>query len=401
MEMQIEIPDHVSAASVFDFDIYADARISSDLQGSYAEALRDAPDFFWTPRNGGHWVARRYDIINEIVLDFSSFSNRELHIPRSPDRTVLIPLNLDPPANMPYRKALLPHFSGKAVKDMEDKIRGRAIELIEEVVDRGECDFSYDIASRFPVSVFMDLMGMPLDRLREFRAIADQYFDANNAEEYEKADPMIRAVMSELIALRRREPGDDLVSRLLATDVDGRRLDDDEMLSICILLFLGGMDTVTNLTGFTFQTFARDPALQDRLAADPSLIPQFIEEALRMFGVVSPPRLVAKDCERFGVTLRAGDMVSCLLMMAGRDETKNADPNRFDLDRKTRHHLTFGSGPHLCLGHYLARAELKALTEEWLKRIPRFELVPGAEHKFRMGSINAMTSLPLRWSPAG
>ena len=401
MDTQGPIPPHVSPDRVFDFDIYGDQRVDQDVQGSYAKILGEAPDVFWTPRNGGHWMVRRYGIISEIVTDPEHFSCREMQIPRAPSRTILIPLNLDPPDNLPYRKALMPRFSPKAIQEMEPKLRLRAVELIDEVAEKGECDFAYDIAARYPVSVFMDMMGLPQARLREFRSIAEQYFAARTEDDYARADPLITNIMTDLIELRKREPSDDLVSHLIAAQVDGRRMVLGELLSMCVLLFLGGMDTVTNVTGFAYQYFAQDSVLQARLAAHPELIPQFVEEALRLYAVVSNPRVVANDCERFGVAFRQGDMISCVLAMAGRDDQINADPNIFDIDRPKKRHLAFSTGPHLCIGHHLARTELRVLTQEWLKRIPSFGPAPNAQHHFRLGNVNALSSLPLRWSNGG
>jgi cytochrome P450 len=158
---------------------------------------------------------------------------------------------------------------------------------------------------------------------------------------------------------------------------------------------------VTNVSGFAFQHLAQDRALQARLAADPALIPRFVDEALRAFGVINTPRLVMKDCERFGVAFKAGDMVLCLLSVAGRDERVNADPARFDIDRPQAAHLTFSTGPHLCIGHILARTEIRVLTEEWLRRIPAFEPSPGVRHGFRIGTVTAIRSLPIQWDGHG
>lgn len=397
MEARSPVPPHVAPDRVFDFDIFVDPRVDQDVQGCYSRILKDAPDVFWTPRNGGHWMVHRFDTITAIVTDPEHFSCREMQIPRAPNRTILIPLNLDPPDNAPYRKALMPFFSARAIRAMEPALRSRAVELVEEIAQKGECDFAYDVAARYPVSIFMDMMGLPLHRLRSFRLIAEQYFAARTLEDYAATEPLIVGIMTDLIELRRKEPGDDLLSHLLSVDVEGRKLVAGELLSICILLFLGGMDTVTNVLGFTYQYFAQDGALQERLSDHPELIPEFVEEALRLYAVVSNPRVVAKDCERFGVTFLSGDMVSCVLAMAGRDERVNPDPNTFRLDRTQKRHLAFSTGPHMCLGHILARAELRILTEEWLKRVPRFAPVTGASHRFRLGNVNALSSLPLRW----
>lgn len=398
--LALNIPDHVRPEQVFEFDIYADPRITDDVQGSYAEALRDAPDVFWTPLNGGHWMVQRYDIISDIVKNPTVFSAREMQIPRVENPPFMIPLSIDPPDNIPYRHALMPKFSPRAVADMEPKMRAMAAEIVGKVAKQGECDFVADISARFPVSVFMELMGLPLEKLEEFRHIADSYFNARTNEEIQTISGSIFAIFNDVIAYRRENPGDDLVSHFLTVDVEGRKLSQDEILAMCFVLFLGGMDTVTNVTGFSFQYLATDRALQARLANDLSLVPKFAEEGLRMFGVIGTPRLVVQDHDAFGVSFRTGEMVLSALCQSGRDDTKLDRPNEFDIDRKAMPHLNFSTGPHLCLGHALARAEMRVLAEEWLKQVPSFRLKPGERHGFRIGTVIAIESLPIEWDVA-
>ena len=394
------IPSHVKPEQVFDFDIYADPRVTEDVQGSYAATLRGAPDIFWTPANGGHWMVQRGDLISEIVKNAEVFSAREMQIPRVPDPPYMIPLSVDPPANLPYRAALMPKFSPREVAAMEPRMRQRAASLIEEIADKGECDFIRDISSRFPVLVFMELMGLPLEKLREFRTLADTYFNARSNEEIGALGGQIMGIFTELMDLRAKDPKDDLITQLMSVQIEGRPITRDEILAMCFVLFLGGMDTVTNVTGFPYRRLAQDPALQARLVADPSLIPQFVEEGIRLHGVICTPRLVVKDHDNHGVSFRKGDMVLNILSQGGRDGRVNEDPDAFNIDRKDKTHLTFSTGPHLCLGHILARAEMRILTEEWIKRIPKFRLKPGMKHGFRIGTVHAIESLPIAWGPA-
>lgn len=398
--LALNVPSHVKPEQVFKFDIYSDARVNDDVQGSYAEALKDAPDIFWSPLNGGHWMVQRYDLISEIVKNPAVFSAREMQIPRVENPPFMIPLSLDPPENIPYRHVLMPKFSPRAVADMEPKMRAMAAEIIDEVVAKGECDFVADISARFPVSVFMEVMGLPLEKLREFRHIADTYFNARSNEDIQRISQQIFGIFTELLDYRRANPGDDLITHFLTVDVEGRKLSQDEILAMCFVLFLGGMDTVTNVTGFTFQHLAQDPELQARLVADPSRCTDLAEEGLRMFGVIGTPRLVVRDYEAHGVSFKAGEMVLSALWQSGRDPAKLDDPNRFDIDRKEKPHLNFSTGPHLCLGHALARAEMRILAEEWLKRVPSFRPKAGARHGFRIGTVIALESLPVEWDVA-
>lgn len=396
-----EIPSHVKPEQVFEFDIYADPRIDDDVQGTYNAALKDAPDIFWTPLNGGHWMIQKHDLIAEIVKNPAVFSAREMQIPRVENPPYMIPLSVDPPDNVPYRHALMPKFSPREVAAMEPKMREMAVSIIEDVMAKGECDFIGDVSARFPVSVFMELMGLPLEKLREFRSIADTYFNARTDEDIQAVSAQIFAIFNELIAIRKESPDEDLISHLIGVELEGgRKLTQDEILAMCFVLFLGGMDTVTNVTGFGFQYLATDPELQKRLAADPSLSAQFAEESLRMFGVIGTPRLVVEDHDAYGVSFRKGEMVLNILCQSGRDDTKLDEPNVFNIDREKKPHLNFSTGPHLCLGHALARAEMRVLVEEWVKRIPGFRAKPGVKHGFRIGTVMAIESLPIEWDPA-
>lgn len=396
------VPQHIPAHLVFDFDIYADPRIGEDVQGTYAAALFDAPDIFWTRLNGGHWIVKSFDAISQVVLDPEHFSVREMQIPRVENPPFFIPLSLDPPENLPYRRAMMPMFGPAAIKALEPRIREWAVELVDAIADKGACDFQSDVSKVFPVSVFMELMGMDLARLQDFRSLAEAFFSAQNDEaEMGRLSAAILGEMKALIEAKKAAPDDKLMSHFITVDIDGRRMSDDEILAMSFVLFLGGMDTVTNVTGFAFQQLAQMPEVQARLAADPSLIPAFADEAVRLYGVVNTPRLVVRDREIGEAKFREGEMLLNILCLGSRDPAKFEAPNLFDLDRRKTAHLTFSSGPHLCVGHVLGRAELRILTEEWVKRIPAFRAVPGEKHGFRIGTVMALESLPIEWDVAG
>jgi cytochrome P450 len=391
------VPDHL----VFDFDIYGDPRIGQDVQGDYAAALADAPDLFWTNHNGGHWIAKGFDAITAVVTDPEHFSVREMQIPRVENPPFFIPLSLDPPENLPYRRAMMPMFGPVAVKALEPRIRALAGQIIDRVAASGACDFQVEVSKIFPVTVFMELMGMDLSRLQEFRHLAEGFFEVqNDAAELGRLSGLILGTLKALIDEKRAHPDDKLMSHFINVDIDGRTMSEDEILAMSFVLFLGGMDTVTNVTGFAFQQLAQMPDVQARLVADPSLAQAFADEAVRLYGVVNTPRLVVKDRDIGEARLREGEMVLNVLCVGSRDPRKFDAPNAFDLDRKRVAHLTFSSGPHLCVGHVLGRAEIKILAEEWTQRIPRFEATPGERHAFRMGTVMALETLPLRWKTA-
>jgi cytochrome P450 len=394
------LPDHVPADRVYAFDIYNDPKLKAELHDGFAQILAEAPEVFYTPLNGGHWVITRLADAEEILKDYAHFSASEMEIPRRETPMSFIPLNIDPPASMPYRQILMPHFSPRAIAAREPALRAWARRFIGAVAEKGACDFLDAVSSLFPVIVFMEMMGIPFDRFDRFRVVADEFFsDVPEAHKHALATEIYEE-MTVLMDARRLERREDLISVLLDAQVEGRPLTDDERLSMAFLLFLAGLDTVVNVMTFSYRALAGDPELQARLARDPSAIPGFVEECLRLFGVVNVPRLVARDCERFGVQFRAGDMVVCLNPQFGRDDRENPDAKTMDVDRPHRRLLPFSTGPHLCLGHNLARTEIRILTEEWLKQIPAFHVAAGFKPQFRAGMVMSMKALPLEWPVA-
>ena len=396
-----QVPAHVPADRVFDFDMYADPEVQVNCHAAYARLQRLAPPVFFTPRNGGHWMITRHDLMSEIVRDHEHFSTRVMHIPAVSDAPMLLPLTADPPQHTIWRQILAPYFAPKSVARMNDDLQAFAREVVAGVAARGECDFVRDVAAPFPVTVFMRMMGLPLERFDDFRLLADRFFNAHGDDVAAASAPIV-AELGALLAARRakRDDGrDDLISHLLdARMPDGEPVAEDKLLSMCFLLFLGGLDTVTNALSFAIRNLAERPELQKRLVGDPSLVASLLDESLRQYGVVNTPRIVARDCERFGVQFRAGDMVLVPLPIAGWDDGKNADPEVFDIDRATRSHLTFSTGPHLCLGHFLARAEMRCLLGEWVAQVGEFSIADGYRPHYRVGTVMALESLPLRWA---
>ena len=235
-------PAHVPEHLIFDFDIHGDPRINEDVQGSYAAALAEAPDIFWTRLNGGHWIVKKFDDISQVVADPEHFSAREMQIPRIDNPPVFIPLNLDPPENLPYRRAMAPMFGPVAIKAMEPGMRALAAKMVAAVADKGACDFQAEVSKLFPVTVFMDLMGMDLSRLQDFRELAEAFFYIHSdAEEMGRLSGLILAEMKTLTDEKRARPDDKLMTHFLNVDVGGRTMNADEILAMSFLLFLAGM----------------------------------------------------------------------------------------------------------------------------------------------------------------
>jgi cytochrome P450 len=402
-------PGHVPDAAVYDFDTFLDPGLLQDPHERIQQLLREAPPLFWTPRNLGHWVAIGHEAAFQVARDWELFSSEIMpraqmekllamlpadfpHVPR------LRPITIDPPDHTKYRAALASAFGPKSIKARADEIRALAAALIDAVAARGRCEFISAVAEPLPVLVFLRIMGLPEGRLAEFRDLVHKLL-APGGEGMEGAARMrmIADAIGDVIRARKDDPRDDLVSQLWATEIDGQPMTMDVMEDFAVLLFVAGLDTVINGIGFAVRHMARDPDLQARLRAEPALIPEAVEEMLRRYSFVAPRRRVARDTELCGWRLKENDHVWFHLAGAALDPARWRSPEVLDIDREDKAHITFGAGPHRCVGSHLARLELQVLYAELLKRLPTFRLDPDSPVIFRAGNILAIEALPIRW----
>jgi cytochrome P450 len=371
---------------------------------------REASPVFWTPRNGGLWIVIGYDEVFTAARDAEHFSSSLLSpeqmqammagmpkdMPRIPQAT---PITIDPPEHAKYRAPLDKSFSPKAMMARKDMVRELADDLIGAVIDQGHCDVIPTIAEPLPVKVFLRLMGLSESRLGEFRDLVHQFL-SRTLETVGDAASMGRkvadAMLGEIMA-RKTDPKDDLISLLWQTEIDGVPMTLELMEDYALLLFIAGLDTVINGMGFGIRHLAMNPDLQDQLRADPSLIPDAVEEILRRYSFAVPMRRVAKDVELGGWALKPGDRVALYYPGSGLDPRAFPSPERFDMKREDSTHLAFGAGVHRCLGSNLARLELQVLYTQFLARLPKFRLDPDKPVTFHAGNIIAMDSLPIRW----
>jgi cytochrome P450 len=257
-----------------------------------------------------------------------------------------------------------------------------------------------DFAQQFPTSIFLEMMGLPVDELDQFMAWEHAILHiANDEQGLEQRAEASRAVMqrfASIIAERRVEPRDDIVSKALTYEVDGEPVTDADLLSFCLLMFTAGLDTVSATLGWIFLHLARTPEDRERILQQPDLIRTAVEEFVRAYAIVIPARKVTEAIEIQGCPFKAGDMVNIPLNAATRDDAAFTDARTIDIERKPNNHIAFGAGPHRCLGSHLARRELKMAIEEWHKRIPIYRLDPNAE-LFEAGGQLGLTTLPLVW----
>ncbi len=384
----LRIPAHVPADRVIDFDLSQDAALRFDPFKRLGEVRDRSPRVAYTSGNGGHWIAFAREDIQRILGDGETFSSA--HLGGGGDGVGFIPLSIDPPAHGPWRLVLLKNLGPAQVRAMEPFIRGWAERLIKPLVGQDSCDFLKAVAEPMPVSVFMVTMGLPLERFDEFRGLVMAALTPpdEGADASERMGVMgrIMGVLNDLIEARRVEPKDDLISRLLAEEVDGRAITHAEMMSIGFLLFLAGLDTVTNAMTYGMRHLAAHPDLQEDLRQDRGKIPAVMEKMLQLYTFVNTNRLVTRDTEVDGVTIKAGELI-WIPLWAGSNAPGETEGAR---------HMAFGGGHHLCLGAQLARLELKAMYETWFDHIGPFSLAPDPLPAMRGGSVMNITRLLLR-----
>jgi len=358
-------PAHVPESRIFPLDIRLDSELFQDPVTYLDDIARRFPDgIYFSPKNGGHWVIGGYKAYSEAALAPEVFSSKQVVIPPGDASPLLIPINIDPPDHAKYRQAIAAGFSPVRMRKQEKAIREFAISLIEGIADRGECDFVSAVGEPLPITVFMNLVGLPLERLGEFRDWAMTALADIDPMAREHAIGLIMTFMAEVIEQRRENRGTDMISDLFDAQIDGRPLTMEEMQAYCLLFFLAGLDTVVNGMSFGIRHLAMNPDTQTQLRENPSLVPAYVEESLRRYSFVNVGRVLTRDTEFYGMTMKKGEMVMLSQAAANLDPEVFTDPRDFKLSRKGPKHVAFNTGPHVCLGAHLARIELAILYEE-------------------------------------
>lgn len=400
-------PDHVPPELIVDFDFFhvpEGVTNPADIWQDLVE--RGVPKIFYTPRNGGHWVLLRYADVVEAYRDYSVFSTYQTPVPPIEPFPVVMPQGVDPPEHKVFRNLLAPLFTPMAIRAMTDELQTRAAALIDKFADKGECDFIGEFAERYPTSMFLYLFGLPEERLDEFLKLANVFFRSTDPAERAQNLTDIYAVLDVLFKEKQANPGKDIASTVVtARKENGEPHDWLDILNCGFLLFVAGLDTVTNTMAYVWRYLATTPEarafFRDRLD-DPDAFLIGIEELMRISAVSNIFRRVTHDCEFRGVKFRKNDRVVLPNNVANRDPSVFKDAQAIDLDREVNVHVTFGVGPHRCIGSHLAKREMMVAMQEWLKRIPDFELAEDQPQGSAFGgSVMGFTGLKLHWPPRG
>ncbi len=372
------------------------------------------------------WLVFGYDDVRTVLSDYENFSsdfsrahavmNEEAFramaqrgINSGEGRTLIM---TDPPMHRQLRDLVSRAFTPKAVEALEPRIKALTNEMIDAVIDSGRMDLIRDLAYPLPVIVIAEMLGVPPKDRDQFKrwsdlivASADQFFVEVNDREANaqwEASRQMREYFRKIIAQRRAKPRSDLVSGLIAAEVDGQRLSEANLLAFCTLLLIAGNVTTTNLIGNAMRALLEHPQEMQKLRADMSLLPSAIEEVLRYESPVqSMFRFAARDIEFHGQRIQRGDRVMAFIGSANRDEGKFPNADQFDITRQPNPHMAFGFGIHYCLGAPLARLEGRIALTAILDRLQNIERVDDKPLDLAKGLLlHGITSLPLRFTPA-
>ena len=321
----------------------------------------------------------------------------------------MIPLQIDPPEHKKYRKLLDPLFSPRKMALLDDEVSALVNDLIDGFVDRGQVDFAKEFSIPFPSQVFLTLLGLPLDELDRFLTMKDgiirpdhvigKLYGSQEASDYQQeiADS-VYDYFNEILDERTVERRSDLLSHFLDAEVEGDRLTREDILDICFLFLIAGLDTVTATLDCMFAFLARHPEQRRQLVEDPGLIPNAIEELLRWeTPVMGVARVAVEETELAGCPIHKGDQVMIMIGSANTDEAEFPDADVVRFDREVNRHIAFGGGIHRCLGSNLARLELRVALREWHKRIPDYEVEPDHTLVYTAG-IRSIEHFPLRFT---
>ncbi len=318
----------------------------------------------------------------------------------------LIPLQIDPPEHKKFRKILDPLFAPQRMAPLENPVVRLVNELIDAFVDQEEIDFARQFTIPFPSQVILTLLGLPLEELpmllrlkdgiiRPHHVVGTSLGDAKAAAYKEAIAAEIYDYFSGMLDGPQFGTSDGLLRRFLYAEVDGERLSREDILDICFLFLIAGLDTISATLECFFAYFAENPERRRELVADPAIIPRVVEELLRWETPVAlVARIATQDSEIGGCPVAAGERVSVFIAGANTDEEEIPDAYEVRWDREANRHLTFGGGVHRCLGSHLARLVLRVTLREWHARIPHYRIKPGVELEFVKGS-RALETFPM------
>lgn len=400
----LDVPAHVPPECVWNHSL-SDFLHEGEDPHIAAGRLHDGPGVIWVPA-AAHgrpaWVFTRHSLIQEGFFNWEAFSSkRGANAAVMDPNWLLLPVEADRPEHQLYRQVLNPLFTPSAINKRASSVQELCDSLIDSFVDKGRCEFVAEFANILPNAIVISLLGLPQESLSEFLTWEEEIIHGATPESRYAASQAVIDYLKQHIARQQANPAatTDVMQAILGGQMPGRGFTQAEILGFVYLMFVAGLDTVTSTLGWIMRHLASDQALQIRLRENPRDIPQAIEEFTRAFGVSAPSRTVAKDMVFHGVPMKAGEAVLLPTYLAGRDPYSWDEPHRIDIDRRPRH-ITFGTGPHVCLGVHLAKREMKVMLEAFLGRMRNIRRPADGRYEFHTTNTIGVDVLDLEWDPA-
>jgi len=410
VEQKTEVEkDEEQKADDDEFGLFDDA-VAGDLRDPYpelAQALRETPvqrlDSSLMPHEEAAAVffVYRYEDVARVLRDPKTFSSAHIiDLIMGPVMGEHIMLGMDDPQHSRYRALVSTAFRQKVLSRWETELVERvANDLIDKFAGRGHAELVREFTFPYPTQIIARILGLPQEDYKQFQrwsvSILSFYTKLDQAIE---ASREVKEYAASILAERRREPRDDLISDLAQAELDGERLSDEEIFSFLRLLLPAGVETTFRSTGNFLFTLLSNHEQLHAVRNDRSLIPQAIEESLRFeTPLLNITRLATKDTEIGGVPVPAGSTVMLMLAAANREESRFSDPDRFDIFRSgAKPHISFGHGPHVCLGMHLARMEMRVAVNLLLDRLPDLRLDPDSDDPHIRGQVfRSPTAIPV------
>jgi len=361
--------------------------------------LRERCPIAHTDRFMGAYLPTTYSAVKAISYDTEHFSSRRVVVRdfRASEPIPAPPITSDPPHHKAAKQVLLPPFTADEVAKLVPKTRAICNELIDAFIDDGHCDAAQQYARHIPTRVIARMLDVPSHDHHHFIRWIHEILEVGIYDDSVmwKAVTEMTQYLVPFVAARTKNPGDDLISRLILARTDGKPLPTEEVLGSLRLLLIAGIDTTWSAIGASLWHLARTPSDRDRLSVEPGLMPTAIEELLRAYAPVTMAREVMKDTVIDGCPIKKGNMVLLSFPAANRDPAMFKDAHEVLIDRKENRHGAFGLGIHRCVGSNLARMEMTVAIEEWLKRIKKFRLDPAKEVRWSEGTVRGPRALPV------
>jgi cytochrome P450 len=403
--------EDVSSDIVLPYDHIYGPEVSA-FPPSAVDRYRERLPIFYSSEYGGFWVLTRYADIRAVFQDTETFIQHSGGLPYNPYSKIHIPLMLNPPEHTKYRKLMTPIFAPRMVAKLEPIVRDIARKQIALIAPHGRCEFVDDFAMVLPAAMFCGMLGIDPANFPQFNRLSlDLIFGAADvmAREGEEAARQFRAktsaeidaLMADILVKRKAVRGEDVLSILLDAQIDERQLTDDEMLNIASLLFFAGTDSTASMISYSFMHLAETPENRRRIATDAAIIPNAVAELIRFHGFHHIRREASRDVEIEGVLIRRGDIVLLPTGGANHDPRKFPEPLTIDLDRgNAGGNMSFGAGPHRCIGQHLAMLQLRIALEEFHQAIPEYRLDPDQSPQYMSSQAKTvLRRLPMLFTP--